>query len=186
MKRIIPLIITALLIFSSCNKRKNQPGYTYFPDMANSRAYETYTPNPVFKNGRTMQEAVEGTISRNAIPYSYTKEERKLAGRELKNPFGPTKENIERGQRMYGIFCIHCHGENGDGKGYLVTSGKYKFHVRSLLTDSVQKVPDGEIYHVITRGYGIMGAHGSQVTPNDRWKIALYIKNELSKNIVKK
>jgi len=31
------------------------------------------------------------------------------------------------------------------------------------------------IFHVITHGKGRMWAHGSQVTPEERWKIAHYI-----------
>ena len=168
-----------LLSVTSCNKKKDHPGYSYFPDMMHSRAYETYSENPVFENGRTLQNPVEGTISRDMIPFGYTKDERVLAGKELKNPFEASEANIERGKRMYGIYCIHCHGDKGDGKGHLFTSGKYKYPIRSLLTPRVQDVPDGEIFHVITLGFGIMGAHGPQISPDDRWKIVNYVKHEL-------
>jgi len=40
---------------------------------------------------------------------------------------------------------------------------------------------DGEIYHSITVGYGIMGAHGGMIVPEDRWKIILHIRNDLQK-----
>jgi len=30
-------------------------------------------------------------------------------------------------------------------------------------------------------GFGVMGAHGSQVKPIDRWRIAEYIKEDLQK-----
>jgi hypothetical protein len=30
-------------------------------------------------------------------------------------------------------------------------------------------------------GWGIMGEHGSMLSPDDRWKIAMYIKHELQK-----
>ena len=38
---------------------------------------------------------------------------------------------------------------------------------------------DGEIYHTLTVGYGIMGAHGGMIRPADRWKIILYIHENL-------
>ncbi len=44
--------------------------------------------------------------------------------------------------------------------------------------DLVEK-PDGEMYHSITVGYGIMGAHGSQIRQEDRWKVILYIRDNL-------
>ncbi len=173
------LIIVFIMI--SCDKDNNHPGYNYYPDMTYSRAYETYSPNENFPDGKTMREPVEGTIPRgfNPFPYEKTIEDRTRAGLEIKNPLEASTENIARGKERYGIYCIGCHGEKGDGMGYLHTSGSYAYKPASLLTERVQEVPDGEIFHVITLGYGIMGAHGTLIQPDDRWKIVLYIKNEL-------
>ena len=44
-----------------------------------------------------------------------------------------------------------------------------------------KEISEGHIFHVITYGKGLMGAHGSQVSPDDRWRIARYVK-ELQKN----
>jgi len=30
-------------------------------------------------------------------------------------------------------------------------------------------------------GWGVMGEHGTMITPEDRWKIAMYVKQELQK-----
>jgi hypothetical protein len=48
-----------------------------------------------------------------------------------------------------------------------------------LVDGSVKDLPDGEIYHVITLGSvsGLMGAHGSQVRPENRWKIIHYVRS---------
>ncbi|WP_345600388.1 hypothetical protein, partial [Thermocatellispora tengchongensis] len=35
---------------------------------------------------------------------------------------------------------------------------------------------DGHIYHVIQWGKGRMMPHGSQVNPEERWKIAMYVR----------
>ena len=41
--------LAALLIAAiGCSDVKRTPGKVYMPDMANSRAYETYSANPVF------------------------------------------------------------------------------------------------------------------------------------------
>ena len=61
------------------------------------------------------------------------------------------------------------------------TSGKYTYPPASLISEKMLAAPDGDIYHVITAGFGIMPEHGSMIRPDDRWKIALYIKNELQK-----
>lgn len=77
------------------------------------------------------------------------------------------------------MFCIYCHGELGNGQGYLVTSGRYPYKAGDLLSEKMKNAPDGEIYHVISVGWGIMGAHASQINQEDRWRIAAYIKNTL-------
>lgn len=180
-------IVTAILlaiVFSSCDHGRNNPGYEYFDDMVQSPAYESYTPNPNFEDGKTMQGTIEGTVPRDMFPYPYSKtdEDRKIAGETLTNPFEATPENIAHGKVMYQRYCINCHGVNGDGQGNLFTSKKYPYPPANLLSDKVRNNPDGEIYHVITVGWGVMGAHGSLIRPDDRWKIVLYIENVLHNN----
>jgi len=53
-----------LLAVAGCSDVKRTPGKVYMPDMANSRAYETYSVNPVFADGRTSQGPVAGTVKR--------------------------------------------------------------------------------------------------------------------------
>lgn len=176
-------VLAIMLSFTSCDRDNNHPGYDYFPDMFYSQAYETNSVNPNFRDHKTMREPVKGTVSRDFVvyPYQKTDEDRAKAGKELHNPMDYTNENLERGKKVYQSFCIHCHGPQGDGKGILYTSGKYPYPPASLVNDKMKNVPDGEIYHVITVGFGIMGAHGSQIRPEDRWKTVLYIRKELQK-----
>ena len=178
-------IIALLLILAtaSCDRDRKHPGWDYFPDMAYSNAYETYSPNEIFPDGKTNQAPVEGTISRDAMPFAYgtSTEERTRAGRELSNPFEADDKSLTRGKYVYEAFCISCHGETGDGQGHLVTSGVYKYPVRTLVSDEMKGRPDGELYHSITLGFGVMGAHGFMIRPEDRWKTILYIRKELQK-----
>ena len=177
------LVFLALILFVSCDRDRNNPGWDFFPDMFYSNAYETNSENPVFEDGLTQRLPVDGTIPRDVIPFDYpnTKEGMEQAGLDMKNPYENTAENLERGKEIYQRFCISCHGEKGDGKGFLHTSRKYVYPPASLLSKKMKKKPDGEIYHSITLGYGIMGAHGSQLRPRDRWKLILYIRNGIQK-----
>jgi hypothetical protein len=176
------LIITSLL--TACDKDRNKPGYSYFPDMEQSRSYETYSENPVLPGGKTNLIPVKHTVPRGAIPYHFekTEENRKLAGHELINPYLNNPDDsalMKEGKRLYTIFCWHCHGEKGDGNGHLYTSGKYTFKPASLISDKIKSNPDGEIFHVISIGFGVMGAHQGQIMADERWKIVWYIKNYL-------
>ncbi|MFN9501307.1 MAG: c-type cytochrome, partial [Chryseotalea sp.] len=39
-----------------------------------------------------------------------------------------------------------------------------------------KNITEGHIFHVITHGKGLMWAHGSQISPEDRWTFAKYVK----------
>jgi mono/diheme cytochrome c family protein len=166
------------MILSGCNRDRNNPGWDYFPDMFYSTAYETYSKNPNFENGMTMRLPVPGTIPRGFIPFNYTidAESRIKAGNDLVNPFTHDTEVIAKGKEVYTTFCIGCHGIRGEGDGNLYTSGLYPVKPRTLTSESAIKLRDGEVFHSITLGFGSMGAHGSQIITDDRWKLVLYIR----------
>lgn len=181
---IVIFTVIFFILLIACDRDNNSTGYTYFPDMTDSRAYETYSENPNFSTNSTLSEPPEEAIPRGYIPLPYSKdlEYRTKAGKELKNPFNYTNENLARGKVMYERICFNCHGPQGDGKGYLYISGLYPYPPASLINPKVDYIPDGEIFHTITYGYGVMGEHGYIVQLNDRWKIILYIREELQGN----
>lgn len=175
--------LIVLVALSSCNHDRNHPGWVYAPDMMYSEAYDAYTENPNFENGRTMQLPVKGSIARGSIPYPYEKTYfgQVAAGKELVNPLEINNEVLATGKEQYDIYCAICHGDQGKGDGYLYTSKLFTVKPTSLVEAYVQNKPDGEIYHIITLGSlsTLMGAHGGQIEPDDRWKIIHYIKQEL-------
>lgn len=174
-------ILTAAIMLaagtSSCDRTRMDKGYEYFPDMSHGLAYQTYSDNPATADGKTMREPVEGTIPRDMAPYPYTPdfEGRAQAGMNLDNPLIIDEKLLKEGEALYNVFCAQCHGTAGDGQGKLHTSGKYIIPPTSLLDPRIVAQPSGETYHVITAGWGVMGAHASLIRPDDRWKIIAFI-----------
>jgi mono/diheme cytochrome c family protein len=125
-----------------------------------------------------MRIPVPGPVPRDFTPFEYTNdpESRIKAGKELVNPVLATPEALLRGKSVYTTFCIGCHGISGKGDGHLFSSGLYPLKPLSLSGDTAAKLKDGEIFHTITLGIRSMGAHGSQIRPDDRWKLVLYIR----------
>jgi mono/diheme cytochrome c family protein len=178
------VLFIAAALFASCDRSRNDKGLEYFPDMFHSPAYKTYSDNPALPGGKTMQEPPEGSIPRGFTPYAYDNsfEGRELAGRELKNPFATDEKLLAEGKNLYGIFCLGCHGASGAGDGILHTSGKYPIKPTSLVEGEILTKPSGEIFHVITQGQGVMGAHASLIRPDDRWKIVMFVEEVLQQN----
>ncbi len=185
----ILFLIPVLLL--SCNKSKNNPGYNYMGDldMYYSKFYKAYSPNPIFRDSMTNQLPPEGAVARGHIPFPYPGstlmervENQPLAGLNVPNPVEVTPEVLADGKEHFEIFCMDCHGKTGKGDGHLYTNGLFPAKPTSLVEDYVQNKPDGEIYYVITYGSvsGLMGPHGSQIEPYDRWSIVHYLR-ELAK-----
>ncbi len=167
---------------ASCNRDKNHPGYTYFPDMQFSQAYETYDVHPIFASGMTNQLPPEGTVPRGFEPYPYiekTVQNQIEAGLNLVNPVELDDYVLAKGKEQYDIYCVICHGSQGRGDGILFAKKLFPVQPTALHDAYVQDKPDGEIFHVITMGSvsGLMAAHGNLIPVENRWKIVHYVRS---------
>lgn len=179
MRNIFFIVIAIIGTISiSCDRDKNNPGYDYFPDMFYSKPYDTYAPNPNFQDKKTLQVPVAGTISREEEIYPYKKTDADLLKvASIKNPLIPDTLNMSRGKTVYQNICLQCHGPKADGKGHLFVSGKYPYPPANLLLPKTTGKTDGQLYHIITVGYGLMAPHGIIVKPMDRWKVIMYLRS---------
>jgi cytochrome c len=171
-----------MMLLTSCGKDPKDPGLEFMPDMYRSPSYEVYSSNPNFNDSLTMQAPVQGTIPRGYTFFEYpgTTEGYEAAGRDVRNPMAVTAENIAEGERLYGIFCTHCHGEGGQGDGNLVAIGKFPpppsySGGNSSRGGAMKDLVDGKIFHTITYGINLMGPHASQINPEERWKIVMHV-----------
>lgn len=182
-KRIFQIgaIIYVCFIMVSCDRSRNNPGYDYLPDMTYSQAYETNTPNPVMKDNMTNQLPVTGTMPLNRVAFRFDviPENRLLAGQTLMGDDEINMKYVFDGKKLFTIFCENCHGKKGKGDGFLYKSEKLPVKPGDLTQDRLVQASRGELFHVITTGYGLMKAHGPQLTESDRWRIVEYIKVKL-------
>lgn len=164
-----------IVLSSSCSKSPQSPGYEYMPNMYRSPSYETYSPNPNFADGMTARKPVEGTVPLGFMPYTYpnTVEGYEAAGRELKNPVTSSSQVLEEGKTLFTTYCSHCHGLTGAGDGAIIQNGK--FPPPPSFQGPLKELPEGKMFHSITYGKNLMGAHASQLTNEERWKIIHYL-----------
>lgn len=189
-------------LLASCGAGGDNPGMEYAPNMYNSVAYEPYSQitdkdaglwltsieyedghgehynsNPFNPFRMNMRMPAPNTVSRNSknyLPYRTPKDSLDIASKKL-SPLdtAQNKAILADGKILYEVYCDHCHGTKGEGDGKV--ADKYA-GVANLKGDAIKGVSEGHIFHVITMGKGLMQPHGSQISVEERWKIARYVK----------
>jgi mono/diheme cytochrome c family protein len=90
-------------------------------------------------------------------------------------PVASTADSLQRGQVLFGYTCQVCHGADGKGGGTL--SGFFTPKPFDLTSDTVQKLPDDEIFLVITQGRGPMPSLAENLDLEERWDVINYVKS---------
>src|SRR4051812_27391274 len=130
-------IIAALfgsIIMMSCGGTKREPNDVYMPDMAYSRAYETYADHSVLADSGIFYNnlPVPGTVARGQemifhIPKDAIGDSTNyVASKSIANPITSlSAADSTEAERLYLIQCAICHGPKLDGNGPLFASGKF-------------------------------------------------------------
>jgi len=112
-------------------------------------------------------------------PYYYvdTEADRARAIAEMPgNPFPITVDGLKRGAELYNLFCAICHGEKGDGNGYIYELGTYPAAPRNFLEQTWVDTSAGLYYHAMMYGKNVMGAYSDKVSYEERWQIIHHIR----------
>lgn len=204
MIRSFVVIGTALILaLNACNVDRspgsgnydpNDPGYRYTPAYAmyesvpySSLSQDSGNYNQYNEHGMNMRKPAAHTIARGDLSYQYPFDDDfngyKRAGDELESPFKKgNKALLSRGKVLYERYCDHCHGKKGKSNGPVMQNSQYpKPSFGTFQSSYIDTIEVGRMYHTITYGKGVMGAHASQVDPKDRWRIIHYIKEVLNK-----
>ena len=91
-------------------------------------------------------------------------------------PFPITKKMLDEGEERYNIYCSVCHGMTGYGDGIVARRGFNRPSPANYHQDRLRQAPVGHFFDVMTNGWGAMPSYVSQVSVEDRWKIAAYIR----------
>ncbi len=180
---LITLTLAAAFILSSCGSDRNDPGIQFAPEMYSSIPYEPFTQDTdsfaPFKDRRNQQIPPEGTIARGQfasydIPNS--EDDAVRHSDEVKNRINPIRRTaavMEEGKELYLRFCGACHGEKGAGDGKV--SQHDAINPTAYNAGAIAEYTAGEVYYVIMHGKGVMGSYSSQLSYEERWKVAHYV-----------
>ena len=192
LKKIIPFCLFGVLLASCSDEVRRDTGRIYMPDMAYSRAFETYAMTPeekdaLLKKGIHFSNTpVPGTMKRGVLfPFDIAQDAagdttNYVASKAVKNPLAFTDSaQIVEAQRLYLVNCGICHGTKLDGNGPLYRGGDGPFPAKpaTLVGDKkYETMPEGQMYYSVTYGKNKMGSYASQLNTQQRWMVIAYIK----------
>ncbi len=160
----------ALLLAGCATTMKVQP--KYLPDSA-SEFYPDHT---------AAQVPPANTVARGQVISDTTLLTGKTNGQAATDfPFPLTRDDLVRGQSLFNGICAPCHDRVGTGNGVVVQRGFSK--PPSLQADNIRNMPAGQIFDVITNGFGAMPPYGPILQAPDRWRVIGYLRAlQLSQN----
>lgn len=172
----IILMTAAALALSACGGKGNRTNVELIQDMFESPAIKAQEYDESSPNHAGMRVPPEFTVPQGFTPYAFkgniegaVKNSNPLAG-------NMTPEVLKVGQKYYETNCAVCHGQTGtaDPASNVVTQMALK--PPPVTSDKIKGWTDGQIYHVISEGQGVMGPYASHIAQAYRWQVVNYIR----------
>jgi hypothetical protein len=93
-------------------------------DMHDAPRYEAFEASASFADNRASRVAPVGTVPRGWLREDEALYTGKVAGELIDQfPMAIAREELDRGQQRFNIYCTPCHGTLGDGNGMVVQRG---------------------------------------------------------------
>jgi mono/diheme cytochrome c family protein len=172
------LAMTSVVALSGCVRgcTSSRPPIHLNPSMDDQPKVRAQTASTFFYDGASMRPPVPGTV-----PIGGLKEDAPFfTGRGADGQFVAAvpvtvgEAVLGRGRERYEIYCQPCHDARGDGRGILFQRGNIP--TASFHQEKIQNYPDGQIFDVITNGFGLMAGYKWPIPPADRWAIVAYVR----------
>ena len=174
----VPVIVAMALALTGCARgcTSGRPPIHVNPNMDEQPKLQAQEESAFFYDGAAMRPPVPGTVARGELRGDAPLETGKdAAGAFLAaSPLPSSPAMLERGAQRYAIYCAPCHTETGSGKGILFERGKVP--TADLNNEKVRAMPDGQLYDVITNGFGLMPGYRWPLSVADRWAIAAHVR----------
>ena len=170
-------VILAMALFSSCHMDLSKPNFDLIQDMMESPAIKPQEFDSGSPNHSGMRVPPEGTQPLGFVPYKYATDIDGAKGN--KNPLAGRfdEDTLKVGIKYYTIHCSVCHGASGEGGANNSIGAKMALKPPPLISDKIHGWTDGQIYHVITMGQGLMGPYASHIPEQYRWQVVNYVRS---------
>jgi mono/diheme cytochrome c family protein len=171
-------VLAAVVSFglSGCGASGNKTNVELIQDMMESPALKAQELDETAPHQIGNRVPPENTIPNNFTPYKYKTDPEGAA--KMANPIAGSMEKdvLIVGQKYFETNCMVCHGQKAAGNPESNVVKNMALKPPSLLTDKIRGWSDGQIYHVITQGQGVMGPYASHIPQMYRWQVVNYLR----------
>jgi len=183
-------LVFALLVVGCRGNRSELPPVHLQQNMDFQERGDAQERNDFFPDGRVMRKPPVGTVAWGdqalvADPHYLRADDHLYRGRNEDGSLaeglpGAIKLNeplLDRGQERFNIYCQPCHGQTGHGDGPATRrGGGFSVKPASLHLGRLRPERLGYFYDVITNGKGQMRSYKAQISVEDRWAIAAWVR----------
>jgi mono/diheme cytochrome c family protein len=135
---------------------------------------ETYQPSADFPDGLAMRAPPEGTVPYHASLDPAVETGLGADGKPVAvSPVPVDQALLARGKSRFEVSCAACHGLLGDGDSQVALNMSLR---RPPSLHLYRDRPDGYLYQVVTRGFGLMPSYARSLSVNDRWAVVAYLR----------
>jgi mono/diheme cytochrome c family protein len=195
---IIATTVMAMIPFAIIAKarvsKSEDPHWSIFPDMNTQPKQKSDSADDIFADDRANRGEIPGTVARGFLKeddpsYWYgcdgdcdpdrvgDTKPKWITG--LPSQIQGDRADLERGQERFQIYCVPCHGYDGEGKGTvptLLSQAGQIWQPANLTDPRIVALPNGQLFNTISNGRNTMRGYASQIPVEDRWKIVLYVR----------
>lgn len=120
-------------------------------------------------SAREQPPALESIVARKLLNRAVPQQ-----AKGLQNPLS-AGANVSPAQAFFVQKCALCHGYYGSGKTE-IGAGQYP-HPPDLRKSEVQKMADGELFHIVRNGIRYTGMPGWQMPDEQIWHLVVFIRS---------
>jgi mono/diheme cytochrome c family protein len=122
-----------------------------------------------------------GTVSQHgpALPFavSFAERAQKVDAVVGANPVAGDATSVSRGKDLFGVYCVVCHGETGQGDGPAALRAPALRPWYPLNSPAAAARSDQYLFGQIWAGGAVMGPYGHALEISEVWDIVNYIRS---------
>jgi mono/diheme cytochrome c family protein len=142
--------------------------------MQRQQKYRAYQASEFYADGLAMRQPPAGTVRFGSAVDAALATGAGPDGKPLaRMPVDATADLLALGRKRFDVYCAVCHGVLGDGETQVALNMSLR---RPPSLHEFRDLPDGFLYQVVSRGFGLMPSYANELSIQDRWAVVAYVR----------